>query len=201
MLQKWFRQARCEILYLTWKAICRCLRSAGSGLPFRLWLAGFYQWYLCHQQLLVSRAHLCMRCLAVFASTVLPGNRSVYWQIMWSATLCLLQGERCRLCQCCPWLVLNGSRSVARGQPQIFSRPSLCLGRTAVILTLLLVVVHVVIPYVHQAGMCFAQECVNLSVCAEFLYMCLYWPLFLMLVPAACPAACWPRHSCTCLAR
>lgn len=137
MLQKWFRQARCEI-YLTWKAICWCLRSAGSGLPFRLWLAGFYQWYLCHQQLLVSRAHLCMRCLAVFASTVLPGNRSVYWQIMWSATLCLLQGERCRLCQCCPWLVLNGSRSVARGQPQIFSRPSLCLGRTAVILTLLM---------------------------------------------------------------
>lgn len=79
-----------------------------------------------------------------------------------------------------------------------FSRPSLCLGRTAVILTLLLVVIHVVVLYVHQAGMYFAQKCVNLSVCAGFLYLCLYLTLFLMLVPAACLALCWPQHSRTC---
>lgn len=39
---------------------------------------------------------------------------------------------------------------MGRGQPQIFSRPSLCLGRTAVILILLLVVVLLIVPYVHQ---------------------------------------------------
>lgn len=48
-----------------------------------------------------------------------------------------------------------------------FSRLPLCLGRTAVILSLLLVVVHVVVPCVHQAGMCFALKCLNLSICAE----------------------------------
>lgn len=140
MLQKWFRQARCEILSLTWKAICRCLRSAHRGLPFRLWLVGFYQWYLCHRQMLVCKVHQSMRCWAAFANTALPCNRSVYWQIIWSAALCLLQGVRCHLWQCCSWLVLNGSRSMARGSPK-FSPDLLCLGRTAVIRTLLLVVV------------------------------------------------------------
>lgn len=90
-----------------------------------------------------------MRCLAAFANTVPPCNKSVYWQMMWHANLCLLQGVRCRLWQCCPWLVLSGSRSMGRGQPQIFFWPSLCLGRTAVILILLLVVL-LVVPFVHQ---------------------------------------------------
>lgn len=91
-----------------------------------------------------------MGCLAAFANTVPSCYKSVYWQMLWRANLCLLQGVRCRLWQCCPWLVLSGSRSMGRGQPQIFSRPSLCLGRTAVILILLLVVVLLIVPYVHQ---------------------------------------------------
>lgn len=100
--------------------------------------------------MLTCQVHQSMRCLAAFANTELPCNKSVYWQMMWCANLCLLQGVRCRLWQCCPWLVLSGSRSMGRGQPQIFSWPSLCVGRTAVILILLLVVVLVVVPYVHQ---------------------------------------------------
>lgn len=46
-----------------------------------------------------------------------------------------------------------------------FSQPALCFGRNAVILTLLLAVVLVAVLYVHQAGMCFAQKCVNLCLC------------------------------------
>ena len=99
--------------------------------------------------MLTRQVHQIIRSLAAFANMVLPCNRSVHWQMMWRANLCLLQGVRCRLWQCYPWLVLSGSRSMGRGQTQIFCWPSLCLGRTAVILILLLVVV-LVVPYVHQ---------------------------------------------------
>lgn len=115
----------------------------------------------------MSQMHQSMRCLAASANTVLPCNKSVYWRMIWWANLCLLQGVRCRLWQCCPWLILSGSRSVGRGQPQIFSRPSLCLGRTAVILILLLIVVLVVFPHINQFWHVLCTD--------TYQPLCLYW--------------------------
>lgn len=158
-----------------------------SGLPFRLWLAVFYQQYLCRTQMLTCQVHQSMRWLAAFANTVPPCNKSVYWQMMWRANLCLLQGVRCRLWQCCPWLVLSGSRSMGRGQPQIFSRPPLCLGRTAVILILLLVVV--IVSYVHQFWHVLCTEVYKpLCLCWPPIHVLVLTPIFLMPIWAACPA-------------
>lgn len=129
--------------------------------------------------MLTCQVHQSMRCLAAFANTVPPCNKSVYWQMMWRANLCLLQGVRCRLWQCCPWLVLSGRRSVGRGQPQIFSWPSLCLGRIAVILILLLVVIVVVVlPYVHQFWHVLCTEAYKpLSLCWTPIHVLVLTPL------------------------
>lgn len=185
-MPRWFRQARCQMLHLPRKAICTCLGSTDSALPFRLWLAAFYQEYLCHTQLTCQVPHG-MRHLAAFANTVPPCKQSVRWRMTRHAALCLLQGVRCRWSQCCPWLALSGSRSMGRGQPQIFSQPPICLGRTAVILILLLAVG--LVPYVHWFGHVLCTE--------AYKPLCLCWTpihvpvLFcLMLVWAACLALC-----------
>lgn len=184
---RWYRQARCQMLHLPWKAICTCLGSTDSVLPFRLWLAAFYQEYLCHTQLLTCQVPHGMRHLSAFNNTVPPYKQSVPWRMTWHAAFCLLQGVHCHWCKCCPWLALSGSRSMGRGQPQIFSQPPVCLGRTAVILILLLVVG--LAPYVHWFGHVLFTEGYKL--------LCLCWtpihvPVLSCLMPvwAACLALC-----------